>query len=239
MSASNPHNASAIQELIAAEARAQQLLDECVRQQAIVAGTTERALSERVFAIAAAMFGVKRYWHKRIVRAGRNTVLPYAANPPDLTIQADDIVFFDFGPVFGDWEADVGRTIVVGDDPRKHQLAADVARGWDLAAEYFRAHPDITAAELYRHVGELARRSGWDQGHVHCGHVVGRFPHEKELDDETVYLRADNPRPLRRPGLTGQPLRWILEIHFVDPAREFGGFQEALLLEADEVDLAK
>ncbi len=225
---------SSIQELIAAEARAQQLLDECVRLQAIVPGTTERALSERVFAIAESMFGVKRYWHKRIVRAGRNTVLPYAANPPDLTIQADDIVFFDFGPVFGDWEADVGRTVVVGDDPRKHQLAADVARGWDLASEYFRTHPDVTAAELYRQVGELARGFGWDHGHVHCGHVVGRFPHEQELDDDTVYLRADNPRPLRRLGLTGQPLRWILEIHFVDPAREFGGFQESLLLEADE-----
>ena len=33
--------------------------------------------------LAAEMFGVSRHWHKRIVRAGPNTLQPYAQNPPD------------------------------------------------------------------------------------------------------------------------------------------------------------
>jgi Xaa-Pro dipeptidase len=51
-----------------------------------------------------------RYWHKRIVRAGRNTLAPYDANPTELTVGEDDIVFLDLGPVFEKWESDFGRT---------------------------------------------------------------------------------------------------------------------------------
>ncbi|WP_431213706.1 hypothetical protein ACQ86N_01985 [Puia sp. P3] len=31
-------------------------------------------------------------------------------------------MFFDFGPIFEDWEADFGRTYVIGSDPTKHKL---------------------------------------------------------------------------------------------------------------------
>jgi Xaa-Pro aminopeptidase len=218
-----------------AEARAHQLFAACVERNLIVPGKTERALNDDVWRLARDVFGVDKFWHKRIVRSGRNTLLPYAENPPDLVLQRDDIVFFDFGPVFEDWEADLGQTFVLGDDPRKHQLAADVARAWDQGAAYYRAHPEITAAQLYGHVCELARGYGWDFGHVHCGHLIGAFPHERvEGDDNSRYLRADNPAKLRGTG-KGGPLRWILEIHFVDRAAGFGGFQEALLREPDEI----
>jgi Xaa-Pro dipeptidase len=40
-----------------------------------------------------------------IVRAGKNTLLPYDENPPDLTIGEDDILFLDLGPVFEQWES--------------------------------------------------------------------------------------------------------------------------------------
>jgi Xaa-Pro dipeptidase len=45
--------------------------------------------------------------------------LPYAHNPENITLQADDILFFDFGPVFEKWEADVGRTYVIGQNELK------------------------------------------------------------------------------------------------------------------------
>ena len=67
-----------------------------------------------IYALAEKMYGISTYWHKRIVRAGRNTLLPYAENPPDLTIGEDDILFLDLGPVFEKWEADFGRTFVLG-----------------------------------------------------------------------------------------------------------------------------
>jgi hypothetical protein len=70
------------------------------------------------------MFGPTRHWHKRIVRSGPNTLFPYQKNPPDRIIDVDDIVFADFGPVFEAFEADLGRTYVLGGDPVKHRLAA-------------------------------------------------------------------------------------------------------------------
>jgi Xaa-Pro dipeptidase len=60
----------------------------------------ESEINESVYALARSMYGVSRYWHERIVRAGRNTLAPYDENPPDLTVGEDGIVFLDFGPVF-------------------------------------------------------------------------------------------------------------------------------------------
>jgi len=222
--------------LRAAEARARELYDEVKRRGLIVPGKTESGLSKEIMTLAAEMFGVTKYWHKRIVRSGVNTLLAYSANPDNLTLQPDDILFFDFGPVFTDWEADLGETFVLGTDATKLRLARDVAAAWNDGADYFRRHPDLTCADLYRHVCGLATQLGWEFGHYHAGHLVGRFPHEQtEGDADDRYIRADNPTPMRSLGVTGEPLRWILEIHFIDRARQIGGFQEALLREADEL----
>lgn len=220
-----------ITELLAAEGRAKELLAECLRRGLVVPGKSEAALGEEIAALALELFGVKKFWHKRIVRAGRNTLLPYDGNPPDHTLEADDILFFDFAPIFEPWEADVGFTVVIGDDRKKHALAGDTARIWEAGLAYFRVHPNLTGAQLYAHCCELARAAGWEFGHIHCGHVVGRFPHERDAQGDTEMMTASNHQPLRRPGQDGQPLRWILEVHLVDRDAGIGGFQEALLVD--------
>ncbi|MFX7086584.1 M24 family metallopeptidase, partial [Acinetobacter baumannii] len=63
---------------------------------------------------------------KKIVRAGINTLEPYTADPENLILQDGDIVFFDFHPVFNGWEADLGRTYVLGNDPLKQKIKADI-----------------------------------------------------------------------------------------------------------------
>jgi len=63
----------------------------------IRAGITEAAQNTDICFLAKEIFGITTYWHKRIVRAGKNTLLPYAENPPDLTIGEDDILFLDLG----------------------------------------------------------------------------------------------------------------------------------------------
>jgi Xaa-Pro dipeptidase len=95
------------QQLRAAETKALQLFAEVETRQLVRAGVRESAINIQVYELASELFGVKKYWHKRIVRAGANTLHPYRENPPDRLIQPDDIVFFDFGPVFEDWEADL------------------------------------------------------------------------------------------------------------------------------------
>ena len=98
----------------------------------IHAGTTDKEASVAIHDLAADLFGVTRHWHKRIVRSGPHTLLPYKEDPPDRVIEDDDIVFTDFGPVFDAWEADLGRTYVIGDDPHKLRLRDDVGRAFAL-----------------------------------------------------------------------------------------------------------
>jgi Xaa-Pro aminopeptidase len=139
--------------------------------------------------LAAQMFGIERYWHKRIVRAGRNTLAPYDENPPDLTVTDDDIVFLDLGPVFEEWEADFGRTFVERNDPAKHKLRRNIEEAFAIGKQYFQQHPDITAAQLYGHVQQLAKQFGREYGGPIAGHLIGVFPHEKIAGD-----KIDGPR---------------------------------------------
>jgi Xaa-Pro aminopeptidase len=72
--------------------------------------------------IAKEDFGAENHWGKKIVRTGINTLQPYVADPPDLGYPNGDILFFDFHPVFEGWEADLGRTYVLGNDPLKQKI---------------------------------------------------------------------------------------------------------------------
>lgn len=65
---------------------------------------------------------MEKHWHKRIIRAGANTLATAGDNQPERVIEADDLVFVNLGPVFEEWEADVRRTYVLGDDPEKQRL---------------------------------------------------------------------------------------------------------------------
>lgn len=85
-------------------------------------GVSERQASDEVRDLAANLLGVDRHWHKRVIRAGRNSLEPFHSKPPERVIEADDIVYADLGPIFGEWEADFGRTYVLGDDPDKLRL---------------------------------------------------------------------------------------------------------------------
>ncbi len=213
-----------------AETKAEELFREIESRGMIRAGITENALNTEIYNLALEKFGIRKYWHKRIVRAGVNTLHPYRENPPDLMIQPGDILFFDFGPVFEDWEADFGRTYVLGNDADKVRLSRDIQDAWYAGKAYFDSNPDVTGAELFRFVLDYAAQKGWGFAQEHCGHLIGNFPHEnihgKDIDN---YLHIENHTVLREPDKNGNPRDWILEIHFIDKEKQFGGFFEQLL----------
>jgi Xaa-Pro aminopeptidase len=216
--------------LLDAQANAVALFDEVGARGVIAAGQSEQAASDRIRDLANEMFGKTRHWHKRIVRSGPHTLFPYRENPPDRVIEPDDIVFADFGPIFEEFEADLGRTYVLGGDPDKHRLAADLPVIFEAGRRFFAAQPDITGAQLHAEVARLARAAGWSFGGRHAGHLVGEFPHEKiDGADTESYIAPGNTTPMRRRDTAGRQCHWILEIHLTDPAREFGGFYEQLL----------
>ncbi|MEJ1976467.1 MAG: M24 family metallopeptidase [Acetobacteraceae bacterium] len=219
--------------LLAAEKKAEALFDAIETAGLIAPGRTERAVEQDIYALAEQSFGVTKHWHKRIVRSGINTLCIAADNPPILTIGEDDTVFIDLGPVFDEWEADVGRTYVVGNDPEKLRLCSDLEPTFDRLKDYFDGHPDVTGAELYAFAERTAEASGWLFGGAIAGHLVGEFPHARIPGEKDLYrISPDNPTRMRDPDALGQTKYWILEVHLVDRDRTFGGFYERILVPA-------
>jgi Xaa-Pro aminopeptidase len=206
------------------------LLFEEIERTLIRPGISEQALSEEIHALAEARYSVTTHWHKRVIRSGPNTLMPYIENPPDRVIQADDILFVDLGPVFEAWEADFGRTFVLGDDPIKHRLRDTLEPVFLAAKARFQSDPDMTGEALYDIACGLARQAGWEFGGQIAGHLVGSFPHESIPNDRiTLYVTRGNHERMSRRNPSGQKRHWILEIHLVDRARQIGGFYEQLL----------
>jgi Xaa-Pro aminopeptidase len=216
--------------LLDAQTKAVDLFAAVEQRGLLAAGVGEVAASDAIRDLAANMFGVSRHWHKRIVRSGPNTLQPYRQNPPDRLMTGDDIVFCDFGPIFEEWEADLGRTYVLGEDPVKHRLRDALPVVWEAGRQFFEGRPDITGEQLFAHVVNLAQRAGYEFGGPIAGHLVGEFPHEKIAgDDIESYIAPGSDKPMRRTDRSGRICHWILEVHLVDQERQFGGFYEELL----------
>jgi Xaa-Pro aminopeptidase len=226
------------QALLVAQGKAAALFEEVVNRGMISAGKLESELTAEIHALAQARFGLRRHWHKRIARSGPNTLLTYHDPDADRRITEDDIVYLDFGPVFDAWEADFGRTYVVGQDPIKHRLVGDLADAFKRGKDFSQQPPNLTAGQLYDYVAALAANYGWEFGAQTAGHLIGHFPHERRPQDPAHFsIRHGNSVPLREPDENGDSRHWILEIHFIDRAREIGGFYEELLT-ADAGDAA-
>ncbi len=216
--------------LMEAEEKAAGLFKAAEDRGLIVAGKTEKELNEEMFVLAKELFGIEKYWHKRIIRSGPNTLQPYNENPPTLTLQPDDILFFDFGPIFEDYEADLGRTYVIGNDPVKQKLRNDIETGWKEAKDWFHQQTRLTGAEYFEYIVELTGRYGWEYGGEIAGHLIGHFPHEKlEKGNYGLYVHPGNHNDMFAPDEQGKKRHWILEMHFVDRQRQIGGFYEQLL----------
>jgi Xaa-Pro dipeptidase len=213
-----------------AEYNAKLLFDEIENRSIIKPFKTEKEINAEIFNLASELFGIQKYWHKRIVRAGENTLRPYDDNPPDLMVQNDDIVFLDFGPIFEKWEADIAKTYVLGNDPLKLKLKNDVENAWYEVKTWFDKQTELSGADLYKHVLTTAKNYGWEFGGEIAGHLIGQFPHERvEPGNHGLYIHPENRNNMSLPDANGNKRHWILEIHFVDRVRKIGGFFEQLL----------
>ena len=223
---------SALTQLIEAEKKAEILFKEIENRNIIHSGKTEKEINNEIYSLAFDLFGIKKYWHKRIVRSGANTLFPYDENPKNLLVEEDDILFIDFGPIFEAWEADYGRTYVLGQDELKLKLVEDIEKAWQNANTFYHSHKNITGAMLYSYCCNLAKEMGWEFGGPIAGHLIGHFPHEKlEKEDKTNYIHPKNTVNMNELDRMGNLRHWILEIHFVDREKKIGGFYEQLLIE--------
>lgn len=218
------------QKLALAEQNAKELFDAVEDLGLIVPGKSESTLIEEIVELASEHFGIQNFWHKKIVRAGVNTLQSYSGNPPDVTIQEDDIVILDFGPIFDGWEADLGRTYVIGNDPLKLKLKKDIETAWHEAKTWYTRQTSLTGAAYFNYLHELAKKYGWEYAGEIGGHIVGHFPHEQlSPDDLGLDIHPDNHSDILQPDKHGNSRHWILEIHFVDRINNIGGFFEQLM----------
>jgi Xaa-Pro aminopeptidase len=197
----------------------------------IIAGKSEEQLNAEICELALKDFGIKEHWHKKIVRTGKNTLAAYPDNPPDRVIDKDDILFIDLGPIVRGYEADIGRTYVVGDNPQKLKLKRDVEKAWYEIQEWYRQQTRLKASELFQYVVEKAKEFGWEFGGQIAGHIIGRYPHEQPVDPESLELdvHPDNHNDMFLPDANGDKRHWILELQFIDRENEMGGYFEQLL----------
>ena len=215
--------------LLDAQNKAVKLFEE-IERDLIRPGVSEKTLNNEIYQLGFDRYGIKKHWHKRTIRSGPNTLAPFADNPPDRIIEADDIVVVDLGPVFEEWEADFGRTFVLGDDPAKIKLRDDLEPIWRSVKARYDENPDMSGEELYDIACKAATERGWDFGADIAGHLVGSFPHERIPKDRvSLYITKGNQQTMNCTGKNGFKRHWILEIHLHDRARGFGGFTEQLL----------
>ncbi|MES2373583.1 MAG: M24 family metallopeptidase [Bacteroidota bacterium] len=219
------------QKLILAEQKAKELFNTVEQRGLIIPGKSEKTLCDEIVKIAEEEFAIKDHWHKKIVRAGVNTLQPFIADPPDRVIQEDDIVFFDFHPIYEGWEADLGRTYVLGTDPLKLKLKKDIETAWHEANDWYFKQSNLTGAEYFNYITDLSKSYGYEFGNAIAGHIVGRFPHEQPDDpnDPCLDVHPDNHTDIFQPDQNGNKRHWILELHFVDRVNNIGAFFEQLL----------
>src|ERR1700712_5160214 len=140
------------QKMAIAQQKAKELFAAVEERGLMAPGKSESQLIEDVVKLANDLFGIDSFWHKKIVRVGVNTLQPYSGNPPDVVIQEDDIVILDFGPIFEGYEADLGRTYIIGNNPLKLKLKKDIEVAWHEANTWYAQQKSLTGAQYFAYL---------------------------------------------------------------------------------------
>ena len=219
------------EKLLYAENITIQLFDAVEKSNLIIPGKLESQLSLEVCNLASKKFGLEHHWHKKIVRAGKNTTCIYPDNPPDEIIQEDDIVILDFGPIVDGYEADLGRTYITGSNAKKLKIKGDVENAWYETRNWYKKQTTLKSSDLFQYVVEKATGYGYTFGGEIAGHIVGKYPHEQPIDSKSLELdiHPQNHSELFLPDADGNKRHWILELLFIDKENKIGGYFEQLL----------
>lgn len=197
----------------------------------IVPGKSEDQLIAEILDLAEKKFRITDHWHKKIVRAGANTLATYSDNPPNRIIQEDDILFLDFGPIIDRYEADLGRTYVLGNDLMKLKLKNDVEKAWYEIQAWYQQQKKLKASAIFQLAIDKAKEYGWTFTGAIAGHIVGKYPHEQPADPKSweLDIHPENHNDIFLLDANGQKRHWVLELQFIDKEKKIGSYFEQLL----------
>lgn len=219
------------EELQYAQSITSSLFDAIESNQLFIPGKSESQLVDEIVRLAQSQFEISQYWHKKIVRVGSNTLAGYPDNPPNRILEEEDILFVDLGPVINGYEADFGRTYVIGNDATRIKIRQDVEAAWYELRDWCNTQDKIIASELYHRCKSKAIEYGWTFSGDIAGHIVGKYPHEQPEDPASPELdiHPSNHADIFQLDKSGNPRHWILELQFVDQHRKIGAYFEQLI----------
>lgn len=201
--------------LAAAQKKAWQTLSQLVSL--VKSGQSESELikmAKEVFDAA----GAEKHWHRPIVRVGKNTLCRFSeSSDSEVRLKDSDILFFDFGPVFNNHEADVGATLVIGDDSERQRMANAASILFSEVAGAFK-EKQISGRALYALAQEKAKAMNVCLVTEVDGHRISDFPHA--LYSKTSLGEFDKIPTVQR---------WVLEIQIHHPTLPYGAFYEDIL----------
>jgi Xaa-Pro aminopeptidase len=162
--------------------------------------------------------GFDKNWHMTHLRLGSDTLKKFRDKSiKDKVLTEDDIFFIDLGPVKDGYEADYGKTYVIGEDPEKVKIAKASEDLFHQVADHWGNNP-LTGLELYDYAHKEAAKMGYELYLDVDGHRLGDFPH-------ALFYRGS----LRDFESVPVPNVWVFEVHLVHPSGEYGAFFEDIL----------
>jgi Xaa-Pro aminopeptidase len=187
-----------------------------VMKKRIHVGMTEEEANKLALDVIKELGGEKN-WHRPHVRFGENTLLSFrGVSRPGVKLGENDIYFIDIGPVFGNYEGDVGDTYVTGSDPQMKKCAEECRVLFNVLREKWKA--GLSGVELYDFAEKEAQRMGWQLNLEAAGHRVADFPHQ-------LYFKGS----LTDADFNPSAHIWILEVQIRHPQKPYGAFYEDLL----------
>lgn len=206
--------------LIQAAATAETLLENCA--QTLKPGQSEDQITKNVLSQMAAL-GIKKNWHKPIIRVGVNTVLKFGVAPLDskVTLSDSDLCILDLGPVIGQYEADIAETFVLGSDPEHLRIKHSSKIVWQKTCDMWKKK-SLSGTDMLSYASELANEIGYTLDIEEAGHRIGKFPHDRDAPSKLF----------KNPSLI-PPGEWVLEIKLISKdsqTKKIGSFYERILV---------
>lgn len=140
-------------------------------------GMTERAIANLLVAQLNAQ-GAEAIAFAPLVLAGENSARPHGMVRADYAIQPGDPLLFDFGAVFRGYNADITRTVFVGEPTPEHRAIYAAVKTANEAARAA-ARPGMTADALDTVTLDALKGAGFGALILHkTGHGLGLEIHE-------------------------------------------------------------
>ncbi|MEC9284267.1 MAG: M24 family metallopeptidase [Bdellovibrionota bacterium] len=167
----------------------------------------------------------KKKWHPSKFRIGKNTLKSFKEESDEqLRLKKGDAVFIDVGPVIGDHEADIGKSIVFSPQADSLNLLNFIESSKELfhfLKLKWQEH-NLSGESLYKEAEEWCLDRDLVFNPRMAGHRLGDFPHAL-ISRESLANFKEKPKDLL----------WVLEIHIINPKLQVGSFFEDILIKND------